>query len=131
MLSLNIIFPNKNFVKIKKEIGDKRGLFSSYQNLGVSYYTKGSYDKTLSYYLKSLNIAEEIDDNLDDDEKDHSQKLSIDPEFSISKLNLNLTFDVNSDLHDLMKKLKVVKNRYRLLAGPRWCNWWIYRFSTK
>ena len=64
--------------------------------------------------------AEEIDDNLDDDEKDHSQKLSIDPEFSISKLNLNLTFDVNSDLHDLMKKLKVVKNRYRLLEPVCW-----------
>ena len=49
------------------------------------------------------------------DDVDNSPKLAIDPELSISNLKLTLTFDVNSDLHDLMKRLNVVRNRYRVL----------------
>ena len=51
----------------------------------------------------------------EEEEEDNSPKLNIDPELSISNVKLNLTFDVNSDLHDLMKKLHVVRNRYRIL----------------
>lgn len=51
----------------------------------------------------------------EDDDVDNTPKFTLDPELSISTLKLILTFDVNSDLHDLMKKLHVVKNRYAFL----------------
>jgi tetratricopeptide (TPR) repeat protein len=44
-----------------EEIGDKKGLAASYNNLGVAYRTQGALDKALEYYIKSLHLYEEID----------------------------------------------------------------------
>jgi tetratricopeptide (TPR) repeat protein len=44
-----------------EEVGDKKGLAASYNNLGVAYRTQGALDKALEYYIKSLKLYEEID----------------------------------------------------------------------
>lgn len=49
------------------------------------------------------------------DETDKSPRLAIDPAFILSDAELLLYFDVNSDLHELMTKLNVVRHRYTAL----------------
>jgi tetratricopeptide (TPR) repeat protein len=43
------------------EVGDKKGLAASYNNLGVAYRTQGALDKALEYYINALHIYESID----------------------------------------------------------------------
>ena len=43
------------------EIGDRKGLAASYNNLGISYKNQGALDKALEYYINSLKIYEELD----------------------------------------------------------------------
>jgi serine phosphatase RsbU (regulator of sigma subunit)/TPR repeat protein len=45
-------------LKIRREIGDKKGEASSLNNIGLNYKSQGDYDKTLEYYTKSLLIQE-------------------------------------------------------------------------
>ena len=60
-------------LKIREEIGDKGGIADSFNNIGYIYYSQGEasnealvmvelFNKALQYYLKSLNIYEEIGD---------------------------------------------------------------------
>lgn len=42
------------------EIGDKKGIAASYNNLGVAYRMQGGLDKSLEYYLIALKIYEEL-----------------------------------------------------------------------
>jgi tetratricopeptide (TPR) repeat protein len=42
------------------EIGDKKGIAASYNNLGVAYRTQGALDKSLEYYVKSLKLYEDL-----------------------------------------------------------------------
>lgn len=44
-----------------EEIDDKKGIASSYNNLGVAYRNQGALDKALEYYIKSLKYFEELD----------------------------------------------------------------------
>lgn len=44
------------------EKGDRRGLAYSYNNIGLIYSEKGSYDLAVEFYLKGLKLNEEIDD---------------------------------------------------------------------
>lgn len=43
------------------EIGDKKGIAASYNNLGVAYKNQGALDKALEYYLSSLRLYESLD----------------------------------------------------------------------
>jgi tetratricopeptide (TPR) repeat protein len=43
------------------EIGDKKGIAASYNNLGVAYRNQGALDKALEYYINSLKGYEELD----------------------------------------------------------------------
>jgi tetratricopeptide (TPR) repeat protein len=43
------------------EVGDKKGLAASYNNLGVAYRTQGALDKALEYYINALRIYESIE----------------------------------------------------------------------
>lgn len=43
------------------EIGDKKGLAASYNNLGIAYRNQGALDKALDYYLTSLKLYQQID----------------------------------------------------------------------
>jgi serine phosphatase RsbU (regulator of sigma subunit) len=45
-----------------KEIGDKQGIASSYNNIGIIYDYKGDYKEALKNYFASLKIKEEIGD---------------------------------------------------------------------
>jgi tetratricopeptide (TPR) repeat protein len=47
---------------IYEEIGDKAGMGSSLNNIGVSHSDKGDYDRALDYYARSLAICEELSD---------------------------------------------------------------------
>ena len=47
-------------LKIKQEIGDKRGMGISYNNIGNIYTEQGNYEMALDYLLKSKKIKEEI-----------------------------------------------------------------------
>ena len=42
------------------EIGDKRGMAASYNNLGVAYRNQGALDKALEYYLTSMKIYTDL-----------------------------------------------------------------------
>ena len=47
---------------IRKELGDKKGMGNSYNNIGNIYKDQGNYEKALEYASKSLAIYEEIGD---------------------------------------------------------------------
>ncbi len=47
-------------IKIKKKIGDKKGIASSYTNLGNIYHVEGDNVKSIEYYTKSLKLSEEL-----------------------------------------------------------------------
>lgn len=49
-------------LKIKEEIGDKKGIATSYNNLGSVHSNQGDLSQALEYYQKSLKIREEIGD---------------------------------------------------------------------
>ena len=51
-------------IKIKEEIGDKRGLAVSLNNIGFIHQSNGEMDMALNYYMKSLIVSEEIEDLL-------------------------------------------------------------------
>lgn len=43
------------------DIGDKKGIAASYNNLGVAYKNQGALDKALEYYISSLKLYESLD----------------------------------------------------------------------
>ncbi len=49
-------------LKIREEIGDKKGIANVYNNIGVIYENDGDLGKALDYYLKGLTIREIIND---------------------------------------------------------------------
>jgi len=49
-------------LKQAEEIGDKRGMGSSLNNIGSVHHDKGDYDKALDYFARSLAIKEELGD---------------------------------------------------------------------
>ena len=51
-------------LKQAEELGDKRGMGQTLNNIGVVYWYKGDYDTALEYYDKSLKIKEELADKL-------------------------------------------------------------------
>lgn len=48
-------------MNLANEIGDKKGLAASYNNLGIAYRNQGALDKALEYYINSLRIYEGLD----------------------------------------------------------------------
>ena len=50
---------HKKGLKMKEEIGDKKGMASSYINIGIIYKDLGNYEQSLFYYKKSLKIDKE------------------------------------------------------------------------
>jgi tetratricopeptide (TPR) repeat protein len=49
-------------LETREEIGDKKGVAGSYNNIGLIYAYKDHYDKALEFYFKSLKIKEELED---------------------------------------------------------------------
>src|SRR5690606_33517650 len=47
-------------LKIKEELGNKRGIAGSYHNIGVVYQEQGKYQEALENYYAALKIVEEI-----------------------------------------------------------------------
>ena len=43
-----------------EQIGDKKGMGSSYYNIGIIYKKQGNYKKTLDYLIEAKNILQEI-----------------------------------------------------------------------
>ncbi len=52
-------------LKIKKKIGNKKGVAAAYNNIGGIYDTQGNIPKALKYYLSSLKIREQLGDPKD------------------------------------------------------------------
>jgi tetratricopeptide (TPR) repeat protein len=48
-------------MSLATEIGDKKGLAASYNNLGIAYRNQGALDKALEYYINSLKIYESLE----------------------------------------------------------------------
>lgn len=48
-------------LNLATEIGDKKGLAASYNNLGIAYRNQGALDKALEYYLTSLKTYQLLD----------------------------------------------------------------------
>ena len=47
-------------LNLANEIGDKKGIAASYNNLGVAYRNQGALDNALEYYMMSLKLYEEL-----------------------------------------------------------------------
>ena len=47
-------------LSVATEVGDKKGVAASYNNLGVTYRNQGALDKALEYYVSSLNIYQQL-----------------------------------------------------------------------
>lgn len=45
---------------LASEIGDRRGLAASYNNMGVAYRSQGALDKALKYYITSLHLYDSL-----------------------------------------------------------------------
>ncbi|MFX0168370.1 MAG: tetratricopeptide repeat protein [Candidatus Hodarchaeota archaeon] len=52
-------------LRIKTELGDRRGMARSFNNLGLVYWSKGDLRQSLNYYQQSLVINEELGDKRD------------------------------------------------------------------
>jgi tetratricopeptide (TPR) repeat protein len=51
----------KEALDLATNIGDKKGMGASYNNLGVAYKNQGALDKSLEYYLTALKIYTDLD----------------------------------------------------------------------
>ena len=49
-------------LKIREEIGDKRGIANTLDNIGNVHHSQGNYAQALEHYQRSLKIKEEIGD---------------------------------------------------------------------
>ncbi len=68
-------------LNLATEIGDKKGMAASYNNLGIIYRNQGALDKALDYYITSMKIYE----TLDNKEGIASTKNNISTIYSIKK----------------------------------------------
>ena len=50
--------------QLAQQLNFKKGIANSYGNIGIVYYYKGDYSKTLDYWLKALKIAEGLKDKV-------------------------------------------------------------------
>lgn len=48
-------------MNLASEIGDKKGIAASYNNLGVAYRNQGALDNALEYYITALRLYEELE----------------------------------------------------------------------
>jgi tetratricopeptide (TPR) repeat protein len=48
-------------LNLATEIGDKKGLAASYNNLGIAYRNQGAFEKALEYYITSLGMYSELE----------------------------------------------------------------------
>jgi tetratricopeptide (TPR) repeat protein len=48
-------------LNLATEIGDKKGMAASYNNLGVAYRNQGALDKSLEYYITSMKLYTQLD----------------------------------------------------------------------
>lgn len=49
-------------LKLSQELGYKRGMAKSYNNIGIVYYCQGNYTNALNNYLEAVKVYEEIND---------------------------------------------------------------------
>lgn len=50
----------KRDLKVREEIGDKKAIASSLNNIGGVYFRQGNSDKALDYFRRSLKVSEEV-----------------------------------------------------------------------
>ena len=78
-------------MKIQEEIGDKSGVATSLNNIGLVLDRKGDLDGALRKYQESLKIEEEIGDK---------------PGVAASLNNIGLVFDRKGDLDGALRKYR-------------------------
>jgi tetratricopeptide (TPR) repeat protein len=52
---------SREALSLARDIGDKKGMAASYNNLGVAYRNQGGLDNALEYYMMALNLYQELD----------------------------------------------------------------------
>lgn len=57
---VNAVGFSREALMLASEIGDKRGMAASYNNLGVAYRNQGALDKALEYYITSLQLYDSL-----------------------------------------------------------------------
>jgi tetratricopeptide (TPR) repeat protein len=85
------------------EIGDKKGLAASYNNLGIAYRNQGALDKALEYYITSLKIYESL-----------NNKEGI----ATTKNNISNIYSMKRDYGQAMKYLEDSHNLFLELNDP-------------
>src|SRR5688572_12525833 len=78
-------------LSLATEIKDQKGMAASYNNLGVAYKSQGALDKSLEYYITSLNIYETL-----------NNKEGI----ATTKNNIANIYSIKSDFGQAMKYLE-------------------------
>jgi tetratricopeptide (TPR) repeat protein len=123
-------------LNLATEIGDKKGMAASYNNLGISYRNQGALDKALDYYITSLKLYEQLENkegigttknniaNIYSMKKDYGQALKFLEESHAmfiqlgdeSKIigSMNNLGNLNSDLQLYEKAMKYFSESYQL-----------------
>jgi len=123
-------------LNLATEIGDKRGMAASYNNLGVAYRNQGALDKALDYYVTSLRLYNELDNkegiattknniaNIYSIKKDYAQAMRyLDESYNIiiqlgdqRKIigSMNNLGNLNSDIQLYEKAMKYFTEAYQL-----------------
>lgn len=57
---VNAVGFSREALMLASELGDKRGMAASYNNLGVAYRNQGALDKALEYYITSLQLYDSL-----------------------------------------------------------------------
>lgn len=84
-------------LNLATEVGDKKGMAASYNNLGIAYRNQGALDKALEYYLTSLKLYE---------------SLANQEGIAISKNNISNLYAIKKDYGQAMKYLEDSHNLF-------------------
>jgi serine phosphatase RsbU (regulator of sigma subunit)/Tfp pilus assembly protein PilF len=52
-------------LKLSMDLSFKRGMITSYRNIGIAYDLQGAYEKAIEYHHKAFEIAEELNDKIE------------------------------------------------------------------
>ncbi|MBL0739595.1 tetratricopeptide repeat protein [Chryseolinea lacunae] len=91
-------------LNLATEIGDKKGMAASYNNLGIIYRNQGALDKALDYYITSLKIYEALNNQ---------------EGIASTKNNISTIYSIKKDYGQAMKYLEESYDLFVTLKDER------------
>lgn len=113
-------------LKVKEEIGDKKGMIKSLYGIGISYEMQSNYPRALEFQFKSLEISENLNDRgsmaksfqavgvIYFYQKDYSKAL----EYYVKSLNLHEELGLKNKVANLYRNIGMIhRNQLNFLAA--------------